>query len=805
MDTKRNLDSIHIETLQRMLKRQHELNKYKLIIVTDNNAFEFAKTNYNNVFEGVPIVFCGVNHITKEELEHYPNITGVNEDVSIIKNIALIKKLQPEADTLVVIIDKTTTGRRITNEILKIDKRTLMPFKHIRILNNRSMDEVERETSALTKKCAILLGPFFSDANQQFYDFDETPQRISKTAAVPVFGLWDFNLGYGIVGGYLTDGKAQGIEAAKLAKQILSGKKPDELPIVWDSPKTYKFDYHQLKRFNIDMSLLPENSTLINEPYSLLKHNPKLFNQIAIIIIILSILSLLLILTTVRYRKLSKKHNRKNSYLKTVLNAIGDGIIEIDNNNIIRHMNFSAETLTGFQEKMGRGKKLKDIYKPRPEHDSHGEITHFKLTNNNGHSFCITQSSTPIMVSEKMQGEIIAITDITKIIEKKQQFIRLAENAKDLIYRINIPEGQFEYVSPAIGKLLGYEPIDIYKNPMLIKSCIPQEWQYYTMKIWAELKAGKNSGTNELQITHRAGQTKWINQRSVLIFDENGQPIHMEGIVTDVTAQKEIEEQLRESNIAFEEAKERAEESDKLKSAFLANIAHEIRTPMNGIMGFSELLRNKKISSGSLIRFINLIQKSSKRMLSIMDDLIHISQIEAGQIKTNIKPTHLSAILKETIARYEKTAKAKKINFSYENILHEDLNKIINTDPYKLDYAICKLLDNAIKYTTQGSVTFQCNIIDNRLWIAIKDTGIGIDKKHQQTIFARFMQADNTPFKAEEGTGLGLSIARAFIEALGGEIKLHSEKGKGSTFEFYVPLYPTAETMNQIPKIASNN
>lgn len=788
MDTKRNLDSIYLNTLEQMLKRQHILNNYKLVIVTDNNAFEFGKKNQQKIFEGIPIVFCGVNHITQQELTNYPNITGVNEDISILKNIELIKRLQPQADTLVVIIDQTITGQRITNEIFKINQEIQIPFKHVRIINNVSMAELEKKTAKISKKCAILFGPFFRDSDGAFYDFDDGSLRISKVAKVPVFGMWDFSLGFGIIGGYLTDGSVQGKEAAKQAKQILTGQKTEQIPIVWKGTQTYKFDYEQLKRFDIDLSLLPESSILINEPYSLLKHNPGIFNQIAATIAVLSTLSLLLIIISGRYRKLSKKYNRKNSYLKTVLNAVGDGIIEIDNHSIIKHMNPPAESITGVPEKEGKGQNIKYIYQPKPAYDTHGEVTHFTITNKHNKTFCITQTSTPIIAEEKKYGELITITDITTIIERKQQFTRLTENAKDLIYRIKIPEGYFEYISPASQTLLGYSPTELYKNPILIKNFVPKEWKPYVLRKWAELKSGKITGTYELQIQDKTGKLKWVNQRSVLVFNESGHPTHMEGIVTDITLQKGIEEELRESNIALEEAKERAEESDRLKSAFLANIAHEIRTPMNGIMGFSELLRNTDLQQGSQIRFIDIIQQSSKRMLNIIDDLVNIAQIEAGQIRTNIKPVHLANLVQETALRYQEAAKAKNIQFIHDNAACQKLNRTINTDPYKLNYAISKLLDNAVKYTKQGSVTLQCTIIDNRLWVAIKDTGIGIDEKHQQIIFDRFIQADNSPFKAEEGTGLGLAIARAFVETLGGKIKLQSQKDKGSTFEFYIPI-----------------
>lgn len=789
MDTKRNFDSLYFETINVMLSRQYKLNQYKLVIVTDNNAFEYAKKHQQDIFNGIPIIFCGVNYVTPEELAPFPNITGVNEDVHLLKSMELIKKLQPNADTLVVIIDKTTTGKRITDEILRIGEDLTYPFKTIKIVNDLSMELLEKQLPKFTNKCAILFGLFFRDAENKFFDYDESAERMSKASKLPVFGLWDFSLGYGITGGYLADGHAQGEAVAKLAKLVLDGVPPNDIPIIWESPNHYKFDYIQLKKFDIDLDLLPKESTLINEPYSLLKHNPRLFKQITAAITILSILSILLIIAAAKYRRLSRKYNQKNDYLKTILKAIGDGIIEVDNHNIIKHMNPAAEIITGYNEHEAREEKLDNIYTPTPANKTLHEHTYHTFTNRNGKNYSITELYTPIHINEKTTGKILSITDISNIIEKENQFSRLTENAKDLIYRIKIPEGIFEYVSPASNTLLGYTPDELYGSSGILLRFIPKPWKKYVLRKWLELKSGIINGSFELEITDKKGNTKWVNQRSVLIFDIHGNPMAMEGIATDISDQKRIETQLIESNIALEKAKERAEESDRLKSAFLANIAHEIRTPMNGIMGFSELLRNSRAKHNSQSKFINLIQQSSKRMLNIIDDLVNIAQIEAGQITPNIKLVNIGNILKDIAASFSEPIALKKLKFTYKAGNCGELDKAIQTDPYKLDYTIRRLLDNAIKYTKEGEIILTCAIEDKQLTITITDTGVGIAEEHQRIIFERFMQADNSPFKAEEGTGLGLAIARAFVETLGGEISLQSKIGQGSSFTFYIPVY----------------
>jgi PAS domain S-box-containing protein len=250
-------------------------------------------------------------------------------------------------------------------------------------------------------------------------------------------------------------------------------------------------------------------------------------------------------------------------------------------------------------------------------------------------------------------------------------------------------------------------------------------------------------------------------------------------IFTDITERKKAEEELRK-------AKEKAEESDRLKSAFMANMSHEIRTPMNGILGFADLLKNPMLSGESQNMYIEAISSSGKRMLSIINDLIDISKIEAGQIELKREPTDLRKLLEEQIMFFRPEAEKRKISLSLKAELPAGL--IIETDRTKLAQVLTNLLKNALKFTLEnGSIELGCKLKeDSELFFYVKDTGIGIRKGLQEKIFERFRQGD----KAEhhEGIGLGLAISRAFVEQLGGKIRLESEYGKGAVFSFSIPF-----------------
>lgn len=233
-------------------------------------------------------------------------------------------------------------------------------------------------------------------------------------------------------------------------------------------------------------------------------------------------------------------------------------------------------------------------------------------------------------------------------------------------------------------------------------------------------------------------------------------------------------------------ARKMAEESDRLKSAFLANVSHEIRTPMNGIMGFAGLLSEPGVSEEERREYLNIIEESGRRMLSIINDLIDISIIDAGQIK--IIPAHfkINELLNHIYEFFRYEIEARGISFACEKGL--DDSAVIYTDRDKLYAILINLLKNASKYTHTGSIRFGYSHNDNFLTFFVSDTGIGISESRHSAVFERFIQADDSISKHYEGTGLGLSISKAYVEALGGKIWLESSVGKGSDFYFKIPL-----------------
>jgi PAS domain S-box-containing protein len=233
--------------------------------------------------------------------------------------------------------------------------------------------------------------------------------------------------------------------------------------------------------------------------------------------------------------------------------------------------------------------------------------------------------------------------------------------------------------------------------------------------------------------------------------------------------------------------KAKAEESDKLKSSFLANMSHEIFTPMNSIMGFSDLLLHPDLSTKKIAQFVQMIHSSSKQLMSIISDLVDISTIEAGQIKIHSELVDIKKLLNEIYIIYRELINSKKISLNYKFL---DTNKV-KTDGNRIRQILYNLLNNAIKFTKEGSIEFGNKMVDinghSYLQFYVKDTGIGIAPENQELVFERFRQIETSNSLIYGGNGLGLSISKALVEKLGGEILVESELGKGSTFSFTIP------------------
>lgn len=271
---------------------------------------------------------------------------------------------------------------------------------------------------------------------------------------------------------------------------------------------------------------------------------------------------------------------------------------------------------------------------------------------------------------------------------------------------------------------------------------------------------------------------RWVSH-SAMMVNSNGDSLGIQNTIRDITEHKKTETELIN-------AKEKAEESERLKSAFLANMSHEIRTPMNGIVGFTQLLKEPGLSIDEQRDYISTIEKSGKRMLNTLNDIIDVSKIESGLITIEINELDINQTLGDLYKFFKPEADMKGLHFSFITSLAAN-ETIIYTDIDKVTSILTNLIKNAIKFTHAGYIEFGCVKKAAYFEFYVKDTGTGIPHKQKKIIFDRFRQGSESHIRNYEGAGLGLAISKSYVEMLHGKIWVESDEGTGSIFYFILP------------------
>lgn len=257
---------------------------------------------------------------------------------------------------------------------------------------------------------------------------------------------------------------------------------------------------------------------------------------------------------------------------------------------------------------------------------------------------------------------------------------------------------------------------------------------------------------------------------------------------------KERTAELETTNIELNIAKNKAEASDRLKTAFINNISHEIRTPLNGILGFGQILTDTDLTADEKEEYLNMLNASSDRLINTVTNFIDISLLASKSQETNKRDFELEASVNMVAQKFLSACQSKNVELIFEKPKDAD-TLIVNTDKELLEKALFHLIDNAVKFTAQGFIKIGLEINQTNVSFYIKDTGKGIAPEFQTTIFKSFTQEDSYMTRGYEGSGLGLSIAGGIVELLGGKIELHSVKGEGSTFSFSLPCLSQASVL----------
>jgi PAS domain S-box-containing protein len=420
--------------------------------------------------------------------------------------------------------------------------------------------------------------------------------------------------------------------------------------------------------------------------------------------------------------------------------------------------------------------KYRFAFEGKPQHYEH------KTTDSNGAGVWRETYLNPIFLPDGRIEEVSGIShDITEkkrweitLKESEEKFRNIFESFQDIYFRTDI-YGKITMISPSGFEISGYTPEEVIGKHITLFN-VNHKKQTNLIKRLIRTGTVRNYENN---LILKDGSVMQSISNIRLIYNKKGKPIAVDGVVRDITYLKKASEELLK-------AKEIAERSLKVKESFLANMSHEIRTPMNGIIGMIDLINETSLNDEQR-NYVQTIKKSSETLLTILNDILDLSKIEAGKMQLRLSPVSLSGTVEKLYSLFYQQAVNKNIKLEY--FTDTDLPAYVLTDETRLLQIMSNLASNSIKFTDTGSVSIHTKVakkVDDiyTIKVEITDTGIGISKENTKKLFHSFSQIDDSSTKLYAGTGLGLAISKELCNLLNGEIGVVSELGEGSTFWF---------------------
>jgi len=512
-------------------------------------------------------------------------------------------------------------------------------------------------------------------------------------------------------------------------------------------------------------------------------------------------------------RKQAEEASReKDEQLRLLVDGVKDyAIFMLDPEGRVASWNQGAERIKGYSAPEIVGHHFSCFYPPedlrngKPEHELQAAVTegHYEeegwRIRKDGSRFWAHVVITAVRdETGKLRGFSKVTRDVTEhmraeeLLRESEQRLTLASTSGEVgVWDLYLTADQ-AWHSLQHDRIFGYESLlPNWGAAVFLDHVLPEDRELVKQRFEVAFQNGRLEF--ECRIIRADQAMRWISAKGEVLRNEQGQPIRMMGVVTDVTERTRAEAEKREfvnrlaaSNQELELRNREVERVTKLKSKFLASMSHELRTPLNAIVGFSDLLAEG--TPGNLNdkqkRFVNHIKQGSAHLLQLINDILDLSKIEAGQLELRCEGFQIKDALPEVLSIIRPLAMAK--NIQIEQTMENDQH--VYADRIRFKQILYNLLSNAVKFTPKaGRIDIDCHGDDNSVCISVTDTGVGIRAEDQAVIFEEFRQVEGPAGATHEGTGLGLAITKRLVEQQGGRISLESEFGKGSRFTFTLP------------------
>lgn len=790
MDTKRFGGDGGFAYFRAFLEKKYGPMPFSCIICSDDDAFNFVYNNSNSLFRNVPIVFCGVNYIDDRQIAANRNLfTGVVEAFDISTTLRTALRLHPHTSKIVVINDRTTTGRA-NRRILD----TLLPefAEQVRIefIEDVTMAELQTAVQALDEGNLVLLMTFNRDSSGTVFDYNRSIGMISRVARIPIYGVWDFYLGKGIVGGMLTSGWDQGKIAAELATQILDGQPIETLPVITRSPNRFMFDYNQLKRFGIARDKLPEGSIIINQPISLMDiHGRVIWAGVAIVGGLVVIIVLLLARMVERRRSVREMEQAHRQTI-TILESITDGFIAFDRHFRFTYVNTEAEKTLGHDRKtlLGRnyweifpfmaGTAVEQLYRQVMVRGTGGDLQYWHEAPDSGPGKWIALKAYPA----EDGGVSVYFRDITEEKSINDERIRLAtavEQAAEAIF-ITDPRWIIQYVNPAFEKMTGYGRSEIVgKHTRLLKS--DAHGQDFYRKINATLKAGE-VWSGRIVNRKKDGSLFHVEATDTPVRDSYGSIINYAVVSRDITVELRLERELRQ-----------AQKMEAI-GTLAGGIAHDFNNILAIILGFTEIAMLKLPDPNPVRDHLQRVLDAGARATDLVRQILAFSRSSEHEKR----PVEFAVFIKEAMKLLRPLLPTTIEILS--DIKVPSRPALVLMDPTEIHQVLMNLCTNAAHAMGGeggilgiGVTEFDVDAVlasrhldlepGGYVCLTVSDTGHGMEGELLERIFDPYF----TTKEVGAGTGLGLSVVRGIVKGHGGAVTVSSSPGAGTTFKVFLP------------------
>lgn len=491
------------------------------------------------------------------------------------------------------------------------------------------------------------------------------------------------------------------------------------------------------------------------------------------------------------------KAEREN---RAIIDSVSDIIFETDGDGKILFLSATWQKVTGFDIEQSKGLELFQMIYPGDQKQQkknfqrlvggHGEAyrTFTRLRTSNGNFRAVELAVSMTRLDEDDALRVVGtFTDMEErrraeraLAEAEKKYRTIVEHAAGGIYQLT-PEGLYLSVNPAMARILGYDGpeeilmaiknanIDVYGNA--------RDRENFVKK----LESGGSISNNETQVLRKDGSKIWVNENVRVVRDDHGGVLYYEGSLEDITARKG-------ADLALREAKIHSDLANRAKSEFLANMSHELRTPLNAIIGFSEMIKNEvfgPVEQKAYWEYSRDINESGVKLLNVINEILDISRIEAGERQLNEGIVDFPNVLESCLDLLGGKIDAKNLHVT--NTL-QNVPGIIGEE-IAIKQIVVNLLSNAVKFTESGGrITISSEMdAEGRVQISFTDTGIGLDEKEIEKALSPFGQGDNALGRSGSGTGLGLTLVDALLKLHGGELELFSQKGIGTTVTIIFP------------------